>query len=287
MNIKDKLEAGEFITLAEIEPPKGVDVLAMVSNANQVKHKVDAFVIPELSNAVMRISSLGGALMLQNKGMTTLMQVNCRDRNRLALQADILAAAAAGVSGIIAVPAVDPRYGDHPEAAAVYDLDTTQLIQASSGLQQGLDMAGNPLSGAAGLIIGAGIDAGARNDELRREVSNAKANLAAGATFLVSTPLVDLDDLNPFLEEYGGGKATIIPTVLVLKSVGMARYIAQTQTHITITDDLIERIRSAGDKSAECVRIARETIAAVRHAGFGGVIISTFGWEHKLPEILR
>ncbi|MBN2232774.1 MAG: methylenetetrahydrofolate reductase [Deltaproteobacteria bacterium] len=286
MSIKRKLEAGEFVTLAEIEPPKGVDVLAMVSNANQVKHKVDAFVVPEMNNAVMRMSALGGALILQHKGMTTLMQVNCRDRNRLALQADLLAADAAGVSGIITMPAGDPQFGDHHEAKGVYDLGINQLLKAASGLRQGLDLAGNPLSGAPGLLLGAAINAGARNGALQQEVSNAKDNLAAGATFLVSTPLVDLQDLDPFLAEYGGSKAVIIPTVLVLKSVGMARYIAQTQEHITIPDALIERIRRATDKSAECVRIARELILAVQRAGFGGVLVSTVGWEHKLPEIL-
>lgn len=286
MSIKSKLEAGEFVTLAEIEPPKGVDVLAMVSNANQVKHKVDAFVVPEMRNAVMRLSALGGALILQNKGMTTIMQVNCRDRNRLALQADILAADAAGVIGIIAVPAVDPQFGDHQDAKAVYDLGIKEILQAASGLRHGLDLAGNPLSGNSGLLLGASIDAAVRNGEMQQELRTAKDNIAAGASFLVSTPLVDLHDLDPLLAEYDGRKADIIPTVLVLKSVGMARYIAQTQKNITVSDALIERIRRASDKSSECIRIAREMIVAVQDAGFGGVIISTVGWEHKLPEIL-
>ncbi len=123
MSLKEKLSSQEFVILAEMEPPKGVDVAEMMANALRVKGKVDAFVVPEMSNAVMRMSSLGGCMVLANKGFETVLQTCCRDRNRLALQADLLAAAALGIQNIMAVTGVDPSFGDHHRARAVNDVD--------------------------------------------------------------------------------------------------------------------------------------------------------------------
>ena len=123
MHLKRKFEKGEFAILAEIEPPKGVEISTMVTNATKVKGNVDAFVVPEMSNAVMRMSALGGAMILQGKGMETVMQINCRDRNRIAIQADLLAAYACGITNIMAVTGEDPSFGDHHQARSVYDID--------------------------------------------------------------------------------------------------------------------------------------------------------------------
>jgi len=115
MHLKSKFDKGVFAVLAEIEPPKGVDISSMLTNAKKVKGKIDAFVVPEMSSAVMRISSLGGALILKGNGFETIFQVNCRDRNRLALQADLLAAGASGIEYVMTVNGEDPRFGDHNE----------------------------------------------------------------------------------------------------------------------------------------------------------------------------
>ena len=113
MPLKEKIGAGEFVVLAEMEPPKGTDISEMVTNAKRVKDGVDAFVVPEMSNAVMRMGSLGGALVLQNEGLPTVFQVCCRDRNRLAIQGDLLTAWALGITTVMAVPGEDPSYGNH------------------------------------------------------------------------------------------------------------------------------------------------------------------------------
>ena len=285
MSLRSKLEAGEFALLAEIEPPKGVDVLVMVSNARQVKDKVAAYVVPEMSNAVMRMSALGGAMILQSKGMETVMQVNCRDRNRLALQADLLAAGASGISNIMAVTGDDPGVGDHHDAKAVNDLDLAELLNTVRELQDGKDLAGNALSGSPSFLLGTSAKVCAEA-ALEQEVQEVNKNLAAGAQFIVTSPVFELDAVETFVNGIDCQKTKVIPTVLLLKSVGMARYINQTQEHISISDSIIERIRKSSDKGRECVRIAKETIAALEDAGFGGVLISTVGWEHKLPEIL-
>ena len=116
MGLKQKIEAKEFVILAEMEPPKGADISRMVTNAQKVKGMVDAFVVPEMSNAVMRMSSLAGAVILQKEGMEAVMQLNCRDRNRLALQADLLGAYANGIVNIMAVAGEEPNFGDHHQA---------------------------------------------------------------------------------------------------------------------------------------------------------------------------
>ncbi|MEA2108289.1 MAG: methylenetetrahydrofolate reductase [Pseudomonadota bacterium] len=286
MSLKNKLEAGEFSLLAEIEPSKGVDVVSMIANARQVKDKVTAFVVPEMSNAVMRMSALGGAMILQNEGMETVMQVNCRDRNQLALQADLLAAGACGISNIIAVPGEDPSVGDHPQAKAVYDLGLPELLQAARELNNGRDMAGNPLSGSPAFLLGATANAGCKGEALDREIEEVNKKIAAGAQYIVTSPIFDLESAEALANAINCQKTKVIPTVLLLKSVGMARYISQTQENISIPDSIIDRIRKSADKASECVRIAREVIAVLEDAGFGGVMISTVGWEHKLPEVL-
>ncbi len=286
MSLRSKLEAGEFSLLAEIEPSKGVDVLSMLTNARQVKDKVTAFVVPEMSNAVMRMSSLGGAMILQSKGMETVMQVNCRDRNQLALQADLLAAGACGITNIIAVTGEDPSVGDHPQAKAVYDLEVSELLQAAGELNNGRDLAGNQLAGSPAFLLGATANVCCEGESLDREVEEVKKKIDAGAQYIVTSPVFDLESVETLASAIDCQKAKVIPSVLLLKSVGMARYISQTQEYISISDSIIDRIRKSSDKASECIRIAREMIAALKDAGFGGVLISTVGWEHKLPEIL-
>ncbi len=286
MSLRSKLEAGEFSLLAEIETSKGIDVLSMVANARQVKDKVTAFVVPEMSNAVMRMSALGGAMVLQNKDMETVMQVNCRDRNQLALQADLLAAGACGIVSIIAVNGDDPSVGDHPQAKAVYDLEPCELLQAARELNNGSDLAGNPLSGATNFLLGATANVCCEGETLEREVEEVNKKIAAGAQYIITSPVFDLESVENLASTIDCQKKKVIPTVLLLKSVGMARYISQTQEYISIPDSIIDRIRKSSDKAGECIRIAREMIAALEVAGFGGVLISTVGWEHKLPEIL-
>lgn len=287
MNLKHKLEAGEFAVLAEMEPPKGVDVSTMVANAARVKGMVDAFVVPEMSNAVMRMSSLGGAMILQEKGMETVMQVNCRDRNRIALQADLLAAYACDVTTVMAVTGEDPSFGDHPKARSVYDIELLELLKVLQSLQEGRDMAEIDLLGSPQFLVGSTVNASAKGQFLDLEIEDMNNKIEAGSQFFVTPPLFDLDSIKPFLELVDHSKINIIPTVLLLKSIGMARYIDRNLDHVYIPESLIDRIQKSPDKVKECTLFASEMVYALKKKGFSGVLISTIGWEHKLPEILR
>lgn len=287
MGLQQKIEAKEFVILAEMEPPKGADVSHMVKNAQKVKGMVDAFVVPEMSNAVMRMSSLGGAMILKSKGLETVMQLNCRDRNRLALQADLLAANGCGISSVMVVKGEDPGLGDHHQARGVYDLDLPELLEVIDGLQQGRDMAGIELNGAPEFLVGSTVEAGARDKSPELILDEMNRLSQAGTRFFITPPLFDLAAIAPVWKRVNQDTTRVIPTVLLLKSLGMARYIARNVSNTFIPDTLIDRIQNAPDKVRECLDIASETIRALKKEGFGGVLIATIGWEDKLPEILK
>jgi methylenetetrahydrofolate reductase (NADPH) len=287
MDLKGKFEAGEFAILAEIEPPKGVNVSLMLENVKKVKGMVDAFVVPEMSNAVMRLSALGGSMILQKNGFQTIMQVCCRDRNRLALQADFLAASACGVKNILAVTGEDPSFGDHHQAKAVYDIDLVEMLQAIQKLQAGTDMAGIDLLGTPSFLVGSTVNAGAKDKGLELEIEEMSQKIDAGANFFITPPLFDISSIEPFMKRIDQSKTIIIPTVLLLKSVGMARYIDRNMDHVSLPGAIIERIMKSPDKARECVNIANEMVSALKQEGFKGALLSTIGWEKKLPDILK
>jgi methylenetetrahydrofolate reductase (NADPH) len=287
MQLKRRFAAGEFAILAEIEPPKGVDVSQMVANAKRAKDQVDAFVVPEMSNAVMRMSSLGAAMILQRQGLEAVVQVCCRDRNRIALQADLLAAYACGIGNVMAVTGQDPSYGDHHKARAVYDIDIFELLQVIQGLQKGRDMAGIEIAGSPEFLVGSTVNAGAKGKSPELELEEMNKKIETGASFFITPPLFDVASLKPFMKRVDRKKVIIIPTVLLLKSLGMARYIAQNMPDVSVPEGLIERIRKSPDKVRECIRIAGELVTTLKQEGFDGVLLTTLGWEHKLTEILE
>jgi 5,10-methylenetetrahydrofolate reductase len=287
MHLKRKFDTGEFAILAELEPPKGVDVSSMVAGAAKVKHKVDAFIVPEMSSAVMRMSALGGAMVLQKNGMNTVMQVCCRDRNRLALQADLLSAYACGVFNVMAVTGEDLSFGDHHQTKPVYDIDLNGLLNAIQSLQNGRDMAGIDLSGSPSFLVGSMVNPGLEGDQLEKEMDEVHRKIDAGVRFMVTSPVFDLSAIEPFLEKVSKTPARIIPTILLLKSVGMARYIQQNMKHIRLPQELVTRLQKAPDKPGECVRIAGEMVLKIKEEGFSGVNISPMGWEHKISDVLE
>ena len=286
MQLKRKFDTGEFAILAEMEPPKGVDVSMMLANAAKVKGKVDAVVVSEMNNAVMRMSALGAAVLLQHKGLETVMQVCCRDRNRLALQADLLAAAASAIPNILVVSGENISFGDHHDAKAVDDMDGLQLLQAIQKLQQGRDMAGIDLDGAPSFVVGSSVKPASSQVELDIEKASLVAEIQAGVQFFITPPVFDLAAIEDFKTRLGPNGPKIIPTVLLLKSVGMARYIDRNLGHVNIPEALIARLQQASDKVRECIRITAETIVELRAAGFSGVHIATLGWENRLTDIL-
>jgi 5,10-methylenetetrahydrofolate reductase len=285
MSMKQKLDAGEFLTLVELEPPKGADVEAFLAHARRIKGRADAVVVPEMANAVMKISSLGGCMLLAQRGWETVLQASCRDRNRLALQADLLAAHALGIRNVMAVEGQAPSYGDHHKARAVYDLELTELLACLGRLQEGRDLAGIELEGAPSFCAGSTVNPGALAG-VGQEIEALDAKLAAGAEFFVTPPVFDLESFAGFHRRLGERRVKIIPNVLLLKSVGMARAIDLHMKHVQMPGELIERLKKTPDRVRECVLIAKELIARIKEAGYAGVMVSPLGWEERLPQIL-
>ncbi len=286
MPLQDKIESGGFVALGELEPPKGADFSLFLSNANLVKGRVDALVVPEMANAVMKAGSLGGCMFLQNQGLETVLQVCCRDRNRLALQADLLAAAAMGIRNVMVVGGEDINTGDHHQARDVYDLNVLQFLEGIRELQAGRDMAGIGLRGAPRFFVGTAINAGATGGALNIELEELKQKIDLGVKFVVTTPVFDLFRFENLLKRMGTENVAVIPTVLLLKSAGMARYIDRNVRHIAIPPETIRAIQKAPDKVRHCIKLAGETVAALKDMGLAGVVISTIGWEDKIPQIL-
>jgi len=286
MSLKEKIETGQFVVLGELEPPKGTDFSHMVAHANRVRNRLDAFVVPEMANAVMKASSLGGCACLNREGLEPVFQACCRDRNRLALQADILAAGGLGIDNIMVVPGEEIAFGDHPRARAVHDLSLTQALEMIRSLCSGKDMSGIDLQGTPDFLVGSNLNAGVTGGALDLELEELSSKIDLGVRFVITTPVFDLDRFEKLLKRLDRQKIAVIPTVLLLKSAGMARYIDRNIPHISIPSDMIQSIQKASDKLKRCVEIAGELIAGLKAMEVGGVMISTIGWEDKLPLVL-
>ncbi|MFC1883694.1 methylenetetrahydrofolate reductase [Thermodesulfobacteriota bacterium] len=286
MPLKEKFKSGKFVALGEFEPPKGSDLSPLLNNANLVRGRVDAIVVPEMANAVMKASSLGGGAFLQLNGFEPIIQMCCRDRNRLALQADILAAAGLGIKNVMAVSGDEIAYGDHHQARPVNDLDLIQLLEAVRGLCQGKDMAGIELKGVPDFFIGSSFNTGATGGALGVEIDELNKKIDTGIEFIVTTPVFDLHRFEQVLKRIEEKKIAIIPNVILLKSAGMARYIDRNIKHISIPAETIISVQKAPDKVQQCIKICGETVSQLKSMGVAGVMISTMGWEDKLSAVL-
>ncbi len=285
MSFHKRLASGEFVVLAEMNTPKGVDISQMITNARRVKGRVDAVVVPDMDNGIMRMSALAGAVLMQQQGLEPVIHVYGRDRNRLALQGDILGAYVMGIQNLIVVDGVEMANGDHRDAKTVADLDSVALIGAIQGMQQGRDLAGFELNGAPGFTTGCTVAVFGNDAEMAAELDLARRKIAAGAKFVVVPPIFDVPYSEPFLTKVKALGVPVIATVFLIKSVGIARYMAVNEPNAHITEDLIRRIRKASDRESECLKIAGETVAALK-SKVAGVKIETLGWEHRLPAIL-
>ena len=286
MALQERIKSGKFVVLGEFEPPKGADFSPLLKSANLARGRLDAVLIPEMANAVLKASSLGGCAFFQKEGIETVLQLCCRDRNRLALQADVLAAGALGIKNIMAVSGEDIRFGDHPQARTVNDLDLMELLETTQKLQNGKDMAGTELRGAPQFCVGSTIDTGASGGLLEIELENLTKKIDFGVQYLITNPIFDLRHFQQFIKRVDTSRVAVIPTILLLKSAGMARYMDRNIKEISIPSDMIRGIQKASDKVKECIRIAAELITRMKEMGMAGVLISTVGWEDRLPQIL-
>ncbi|MFV0438868.1 MAG: methylenetetrahydrofolate reductase [Desulfopila sp.] len=285
MTFQKRLAAKEFVVLAEMHTPKGVNISRLVNDARRIKGRVDAVVIPDMDNGIMRMSALAGCVLMQQQGIESIMHVYCRDRNRMALQGDILAAHVLGIQNLIVAHSEDMSEGDHREAKTVNDLNEVQLLEVIGQLQKGRDMEGFELDGIP--TYNGGCTFGSYTDSagLEAQLKSARDKVTAGARFIVVPAVFDVEEFKSLYTKLAELGVPVIPTVFLLKSLAIAQYIATTDPGAHISDALISRIRKSKEREVEGVKIAGETISALKDIS-QGVVIQTLGWEYKLPEIL-
>ncbi len=215
MSFQKRLSSGEFAVLAEMHTPKGVNISRMVMDARRIKGRVDAIVIPDMDNGIMKMSAIAGGVLMQQQGIEAIVHVYCRDRNRMSLQGDILAAYVLGIQNLIVVHGEDIKSGDHRDAMPVYDLDEVELIRAIQSLQEGKDLAGFELDGNPSFVTGCAIAPFADEKSLDEELEAAAKKIGAGARFAITPPVFDLDRFHEFYDKAKDLGVPIIPTVFL------------------------------------------------------------------------
>jgi methylenetetrahydrofolate reductase (NADPH) len=285
MSFQKRLASGEFLILAQMNTPKGVNISEMVNNARRIKERVHGVIIPDMDNGVMRMSALAGGVLMRQQGLEPVLHVYGRDKNRMALQGDILAAYVLGIQNLVVVRGESMAAGDHVQAKAVDDLDELGLLQAIRSLKKGTDMAGFELDGSPDFTVGCALGPFVDDQTLGQEIEKAQKKVEAGAQFILSPAVFDLDRFASFLKQARGLGVPIIPTVFLLKTVGIARYMATYEPGAFIPEHLIKRMRQSKNREMEGFVIAGETIKQLKSL-VQGVQIVTLGWENRLTTIL-
>jgi len=285
MSFQKRLSAREFVVLAEMHTPKGVNITRLVNDARRIKGRIDGVVIPDMDNGIMRMSALAGGVLMQQQGIEAVMHLYCRDRNRMALQGDVLAAHVMGIQNLLVTHSEDMSQSDHRDAAPVYDIDEVELVEAIKGLTEGKDMGGFELDGVPAFTTGISFGSYSDDQSLDEEIEVARKKVEAGARFIICPPVFDLEKFSRFIEKTAFLSVPMIPTVFLIKSLAIAQYIANSEPEAGISEDLIRRIRKSSDRELEGIKIAGETLTAVKDMA-QGVMLQTLGWEHKLPDIL-
>ncbi len=279
-----KLGKKPFLVTMEVNPPKGTDLIEILSAVERVKGLVDAINVTDGSGAIMRACSLAVAKAVLDAGVDPILQMTCRDRNRLALQADLLGASILGIRNVLLLTGDDPKAGDHPDAKPVFDINSATLMQVAKGLTEGKDMAGRPLSGVPQLCIGAAADPGAK--DLDVEMQKFKAKIDGGAAFFQTQAVFDPTKLRFFMERAKSFGKPVLAGILLVKSAKMARYMNEHVWGIHVPEPLIERFERAGDKRAECLAVTAELIRSGREWA-DGIHLYALGWEELIPDILK
>jgi len=285
MSLKEQLESGKFVVVAELQPPKGNDLSELYQYAELLKGRVTAINVPDLQNAIMRLGSLSVCTLLKAKGMEVIYNLSCGDRNRLALQSDLLNASALGLKNVCLLQGDPPSIGDHFEAQAVSDLDVTGLLGAARRLQEGYDLMGNDLQGKPQFFVGTQVNAAAKGHVLDLEVMDMEKKIRMGADFFFTKSIYDVSLFEPFAKKVAHFKVPIIIGITLLKSVGMARYVNKHVEGASIPDSIIDQLMKASDKQKASIEIAGSLIKALKPL-CQGVQIIPIGWENQIPALL-
>jgi methylenetetrahydrofolate reductase (NADPH) len=284
--LSEALDRGQFVVTGEIGPPKGTNVHACLEEAEHLRGKVVAINVTDIQSAVMRIGSLATCHFLVDRGLEPIFQMVCRDRNRLALQSDLLSAAVMGIENVLCLTGDHNVLGDHPDSKPVFDLEAVGLLKAVGALTGGKDMAGNDLDGAPKFFPGAVVTPAA--DPVEPQIMRMEKKIAAGARFFQTQAVYDVDQFAGFMKRVEGFGVPVLCGIVLLKSVGMARFMNANVSGINVPDRLIKKLGANKEKTKSgetAVEIAVDIINDVKDL-CQGVHIMPLGWDKFVPQII-
>jgi methylenetetrahydrofolate reductase (NADPH) len=258
--LEEKIRSGTFVVTTELTPPKGIDLTELFAKADALKGYADAINLTESPRARMAVEPKAVARLLIDRGLEPIVQVTARDRNRIAIQADLLGASLLGVGNFLFMTGDNPKNGDHPEAKGVFDLTTLEMLGAARGLRDGRDMTGNELKGAPESFLGATANPCA--PDMAFEIENTHRKMSAGAQFFQTQAIYDTEHLARFLESAKLGNAAVLAGVIPLKSAKMAAWLNGNVPGIRVPQALIDEMESEDprDSDRERIEVARQVL---------------------------
>ncbi len=285
---EEKLNSNEFLVTTEVGPPKGVDVSEMIHHIDILKEKVDAINVTDHQSSVMRFPSLGGCLLVKELGGEPILQMTCRDRNRLALQADLLLAYSRGIVNVLCLTGDSIDVGDHKDAKPVFDSDSIQLLKMIRTMESGKDVGGNDLKGVPKFCLGASVHPEA--DLIEPQLIKFEKKVAAGAQFFQTQGIFDVASLRRFLQYASQFDIKILAGVIVLASARMAKYMNDNVPGIMVSQTIIDELASVekGKGRQKGIEIAARLIKTIREENLcHGIHIMAVGNEGVVPDILE
>ena len=284
---KEALESGKFVITSEIGPPKGTNLENMYHHIDLLKDKVVAMNVTDHQSSVMRFPSIGGCLAIKERGGEPILQMTCRDRNRLALQAELLLAYTRGIRNVLCLTGDAVPVGDHKEAKGVFDLDSSQLLMTIRQLESGKDLGGNDLDGAVEFCAGAIVTPEA--NPIEPQLVKFEKKIEAGAEFFQTQAIYDLDNFAKFMQHAHQFPVKILAGIVLLTSARMATYMTQNVPGIFVPQNLVDELAAApkGEALSKGIEIAGRMIAALKNDSVcDGVHVMAIGREEVVPDIL-
>ncbi|NQT73083.1 MAG: methylenetetrahydrofolate reductase [Chloroflexi bacterium] len=285
---EEKLNSGKFLITTEVGPPKGVDIEELKHHIDLLKEKVDAINVTDHQSSVMRYPSLGGCLLVKEQGGEPILQMTCRDRNRMALQADLMFAHSRGVNNVLALTGDSIDVGDHPNVKPVFDVESAQLLRLIRTLESGKDAAGNDLKGSPEFCIGASVHPSA--DFIEPQLIKFEKKVAAGAQFFQTQGIFELASFRRFMQYASQFNVKILAGIIVMASAGMARYMNKSVPGIIVPQEVIDELATAekGKGLQKGIEIAVRLIRGIKEENLcDGVHIMAVGNEGIVPEIIE
>jgi len=284
---REALNSGKFVVTSEVAPPKGTNLEKMLHHIELLKDKVDAINVTDHQSSVMRFPSIGGCLAIKEQGGEPILQMTCRDRNRLALQAELLMAYTREIRNVLCLTGDAIPVGDHKEAKGVFDFDSVQLLRAIRLMESGQDMGGNSLDGTVEFCAGAIVTPEAR--PIEPQLIKFEKKVEAGAEFFQTQAIYDLDNFSKFMQYARQFPIKVLAGIVLLSSARMAKYMTENVPGIFVPQDLIDELTGVPKEEvlAKGIEIAGRMIAALKRDSIcHGVHIMAIGREEVVPDIL-